>query len=400
MNPSLQRTIGLLIAPYSENNRGIIQGVLNYVRTHHDLRVDQRKALPHLPWNELSSWQGHGVIAMAHTRHHVRALLRKGLPAINVSSQVKDRQIPSVHADDELMGQLAAEELLAAGLSRFAFVGRMAWPNHENRCKGFQGALAKNNHSCTTINIQVLDWTMEGTEQIEVDIPQLAKKLARLPMPVGIAAGNDLFAYAIADACKEIGAQVPFDVAIVGNGNLRLVCESTDPPLSSVAHGSEQIGFEAAHILHRMIKGDASASKTHLKLPPEGVVQRRSTDFFAVDDPLVLKALRIIKGQVGERLTTSYLAQEVGVSRRLLNTRFQHAIGHSPGEEIRKARLRKAKSLLTNGVQTIEEISFQCGFENASGFVRSFRNEIGVTPGQYRRKLRATSAKSTRADSD
>jgi LacI family transcriptional regulator len=347
----------------------------------------------------LSSWQGNGLIAMAHTRQHVRSLLRKDLPAVNVSSQVKDHLIPSVHADDELMGQLAAEELLAAGLRRFAFVGHMAWPNHENRCKGFRQTLAEHGLECSTINLQVIDWTMEGTEQIEVNIPQLAKRLSKLHAPVGIAAGNDLFAYAIADACKEIGAQVPFDVAIVGNGNLRLVCESTDPPLSSIAHGSEQIGFEAASILHRIMKGEKLPQDLHLKLPPEGVVQRRSTDFFAVDDQLVLKALRIIKSQLSERLTTSHLAKELSVSRRLLNTRFRNAIGHSPGEEIRKARLRKAKSLLSHGTQTIEEISFECGFENASGFVRSFRTEIGITPGHYRKKLQAVANRMSRKES-
>ncbi|QDS99292.1 AraC family transcriptional regulator [Adhaeretor mobilis] len=389
MNNKTRRSIGLLVAPSSENNRGIIQGVLNYIRENPDLKVDQRKALPNLAWKELPEWTGDGLIAMAHTRQYVRMLRRKGLPAVNVSSQVNDSRIPRVHADDHAMGRLAAEEFLAAGLRHFGFVGHMKWPNHENRRVGFSETLAANDFECATINIRMVEWIFEGTEQIEVDIPKLAKRLAKLKTPVGMAAGNDLFAYAISEACKLNKAQVPFDVAIIGNGNLRLVCDSTDPPLSSVAHGAERIGFEAAALLDKMMQGQGNAEQD-LVLPPKGIVQRRSTDFFAVEDQLVLKALRLIRSHIGEPFTTIELAHDLAISRRMLTTRFRKALGHSPGEEIRRAKLRKAKDLLTSGNQSVEAVGHACGFENSSGFVRFFRSVMGVPPGQYRRNYLAS----------
>lgn len=385
MEYSKQKTIGLLIAPSSENNRGIIQGVLNYVRGKPAIRVDQRKALPHLPWNELAEWRGNGLIAMAHTEEYVRMVLEKGLPSVNVSSQVSDARLPSVHADDEEMGQMAAEELIATGLRQFAFVGEMAWPNHRNRCEGFRHALSRAGFTCTMINIRMTEWTHEGAEQIEVDMPSLATEIAALPTPVGIAAGNDLFAYSLAEACKLTGAQIPDDVSIIGNGNLRLVCDSTDPPLSSVAHGADRIGFEAAQLLDELMQGKSLSNGLHRQLPAKGVVQRRSTDFFAVDDPLILRALRFIRSQVGENLTTARLAHDLGVSRRQLSGQFRDVLGHSPGEEIRRARLSKAKLLLRDSDHSVEDVGYACGFENPSGFVRFFRNAMGITPGRYRR---------------
>jgi AraC-like DNA-binding protein len=49
-------------------------------------------------------------------------------------------------------------------------------------------------------------------------------------------------------------------------------------------------------------------------------------------------------------------------------------------------RLRKACHLLDYTGLTAKEISYQCGWQDASFFSRVFRRHIGMTPIQYRQR--------------
>ena len=64
-----------------------------------------------------------------------------------------------------------------------------------------------------------------------------------------------------------------------------------NPPLSSVILDHELMGYRAAELLDRMMKGK-KYSKKPIMIPPRGVVARRSTDVVAIDDPLTAKAVR------------------------------------------------------------------------------------------------------------
>lgn len=59
----------------------------------------------------------------------------------------------------------------------------------------------------------------------------------------------------------------------------------------------------------------------------------------------------------------------------------------SPGRWLREQRLLLAKSKLKTSKNTIREIAFDCGFNNASHFSRVFKAQFTVSPTHYRNRM-------------
>jgi LacI family transcriptional regulator len=175
-------------------------------------------------------------------------------------------------------------------------------------------------------------------------------------------------------------------MAVVGVNNFELLCETIQPPLTSISQQGERTGFEAARLLTRILDGEVDDVE-HLRLPPGELIERRSTDFLAVDDPDVAWAMRFIRDNAAEPITVDDVLRHVAVSRRTLDKRFIEAIGHVPAQEIRLTRLRRAQNLLANTRERIVSVAMQSGFRSASGFDRAFREHTGMTPRQYRRRF-------------
>ncbi|WP_425060114.1 helix-turn-helix transcriptional regulator [Sporomusa carbonis] len=57
-----------------------------------------------------------------------------------------------------------------------------------------------------------------------------------------------------------------------------------------------------------------------------------------------------------------------------------------------KVRIDRAKLLLRNPEQTVVRVAAAAGYQDASYFCRFFRQEAGMTPNQYRAKLKNSNA--------
>lgn len=68
---------------------------------------------------------------------------------------------------------------------------------------------------------------------------------------------------------------------------------------------------------------------------------------------------------------------------------FKQQYGKSPMAYIRELRLAMAQELLTNTGYTLLQIAQQIGYANQETLTRLFRKEIGITPGEYRKKYRS-----------
>ena len=72
---------------------------------------------------------------------------------------------------------------------------------------------------------------------------------------------------------------------------------------------------------------------------------------------------------------------------RTLARRFRAATGYSPIEYVQTLRLEEAKQMLETSSTTIEDISIDVGYEDASHFRRLFKRKTGITPARYRQKF-------------
>ena len=84
---------------------------------------------------------------------------------------------------------------------------------------------------------------------------QLSAWLQSLEKPVGLMACYDVRARHVLTVCQELGLLVPEDVAVIGVDNDELMCELTNPPLSSIEQGARTIGYQAAALLDQLMAG-------------------------------------------------------------------------------------------------------------------------------------------------
>src|SRR5213079_3023715 len=104
----------------------------------------------------------------------------------------------------------------------------------------------------------------------------IRQHLIKLPRPLAVFAANDFQAAEVARVCVRNGIAIPDDIALLGVDNDDLLCTTWRPPVSSVKLPFERVGFEAAMMMDKMLKGKPVPKKAVL-LPPVGVVTRPSS---------------------------------------------------------------------------------------------------------------------------
>jgi AraC-like DNA-binding protein len=65
---------------------------------------------------------------------------------------------------------------------------------------------------------------------------------------------------------------------------------------------------------------------------------------------------------------------------------FNHVTGVTPHQYVLRARLRAAALRLVRESGRVLDIALDCGFGDLSNFIRAFRTEFGVSPGQFRQR--------------
>jgi LacI family transcriptional regulator len=207
--------------------------------------------------------------------------------------------------------------------------------------------------------------------------------------PLGLMACNDVCGRQILQACVTAELRVPDDVAVVGVDNDELICELSDPPLSSVALDVERAGYESAQLLDGLMSGRIKRGYA-VHVEPTHVVTRRSSDVIAQDDRLMVRALRFIRDHFAQGITVSDVAEEVGTSRRTLERHFSAGIGRSILSEIARCRIERAKELLSETEVSCYSVASEVGFKSLKTFNRTFYRREGVTPQGFRRMARKT----------
>lgn len=110
----------------------------------------------------------------------------------------------------------------------------------------------------------------------------------------------------------------------------------------------------------------------------------RALGFTRVADLRLRRAVFLIEQSLVRPVSTEWLARQVNISTRQLTRLFRQEFNTSPSEFIRTARLRYGRWLLKNSAESVTEIALGTGFSDCAHFIRAFRQQYGVTPGDYR----------------
>jgi LacI family transcriptional regulator len=297
--------------------------------------------------------------------------------------------LPGVGIDNQAVVRLAFEHLATCGFKHFGFCGP---PQRRNAWMDLRRELFRRMVHDAGLACHDFETMQGGASNVWEDEQELiATWILKLPKPIGIMASNDDRGQQVLDACRRVNVLVPEDVAVIGVDNDEILCNLSSPPLSSVDINTQQVGYEAAALLERMMAG-RSAPERPLLLSPHGVVARESTDVLATEDRELAAAIRHIREHACEGLRLKDAAKWTPLSRRELERRMRKLIGRSPKEEITRVRLERAKLLLTETNLAAAVIAEKCGFEEPKYFSQVFHAKVGLPPGAYRRsaKLDAT----------
>lgn len=378
---SRRPAVALLIETSNRYARGLLEGIVHYVRAHDSWSIwlpEQRRGEP--PPRQLARWQGDGVIARIETAEIARALERRRLPVVDVSAARPLTTVPWVETDDAAIARMAAEHLFERGFRRLAFVGEPQFNWSRYREAEFLRCCAASGVTCDVYDAKP---SRRGTGHRLSESQRLTQWLRSLEYPVGVFASYDIKAQQVLDGCRELGLAVPEQVAVLGVDNDPLLCNLCTPSLSSIMPDTLQTGALAAELLDRMLRGEHVPPQAYL-IPPLGIVTRHSTDILAIEDPEVAAALRCIRERSREGIDVSDLLREIPVSRRVLEAKFRKLVGRTPHAEIMRVRLQRVRQLLVETDLAIGEIAARSGFRHAEYLTVVFRRELGTTPTDYR----------------
>ena len=367
----------------------IVQGVLRYAGNR-NWRIERKRGLPVLFWEDLRGWRGDGLIAQAITPRHIGMMRAASIPAVNISSATEQRGGAKVCVDNQAIGQLAAEHLLGLGHRQVAVVGIRHRRFSEQRAESFKAHVVKGGAAACQLH-----WLREkrgarlSPEGATLNAAAIEKLVAALPRPVGVFAVNDAIAQALVDACLSLGVRVPDEVSVIGVDNSRLLCETVRPTVSSIDPNLQQVGFAAAQLLEQMMAGRA-VPDAELAIPPRGVVVRESTQVLAIDDPDVVRAVRYIQQNAHRPIGVGDVVRATACSRRPLEIRFKRLRGQTILTEIHHARIELAKNLLLDTDIPVTALYSDCGFNSYERFHAEFRRQVGQPASAFRARFRST----------
>lgn len=106
------------------------------------------------------------------------------------------------------------------------------------------------------------------------------------------------------------------------------------------------------------------------------------------DGERIKTMLSHIHENYGNDLTVSHIAAAAAVSESECLRCFRTAIGSTPIQYLKRYRLQQAACLMISTGKKFSDIAQQCGFQDMSYFTKSFREQMGCTPSDYRKAKR------------
>lgn len=337
-----------------------------------------------------SQWDGDGIIAHVNSageKDLISLLRRAKVPVVNLGAFNASLIAARVLPDNLRIGEMGAEHLLNRGFYNLGFYRLTSSPVVLERMEGFRKAVQAAGKKFHEINCETAVGGRGELVQNRMLLTKLSAQLKKLPKPLAVMAQHDGEANDVCRACLAAGLRIPDDVAVIGVDNDPIYSQFGPVPLSSVDSNRRLVAYRAAELLDRILDGERWIEKT-VRIEPEGVVVRESTDILAVGDAHVSKALRYISENYTTGITVDDIVQHSGISRRGLYSRFEQIVGHPIYEELMRQRLDRAKHMLRDSDQKLQFIADECGLGDAERLSKSFKRYCGLSPLEYRQDHR------------
>jgi LacI family transcriptional regulator len=333
-----------------------------------------------IPWG----WEGDGILAWLGAGDDLAEFVRQARkPTVDFSFRRPHLKFARVLEDHTHAASLVAEHFLSRGFRHFAFYSDTDNWSYEERGQGFIEALKRSGNECIWLRWHKSPEYRDDREQWQRKRRWLVTQLKALPKPLGVFAANDDQALDVLESCESAGLAVPEQVAIVGAENNLLAVETMPTPISSVDTNLETLGYRGAALLDDLMRG-RKPPREPIRVPAAGIVTRKSSDLLAIAHKGVANSLRFIWEHAHQPISVKDLVEVAAMSRRGLHKAFVENIGRTPGQELQRVRIERAKRLLSQSDHKIEVLARMCGYQNPNSFCVAFKQATGLSPKQFR----------------
>lgn len=293
-----------------------------------------------------------------------------------VTNRVPPDEIHAVINDDFAIGQAAARHLVLRGCRSLVFAGTPSLHFAFERLAGFRELAGG-----FGLPVHVL-WRSTETFAFE----HARVRLEMLPRPIGLFGATDGDALSVREVLlREPGLRLPGDVYLLGCDNTGAFPGEGSEDLSSVEPDVFCLGWKGVERAVRIVM-EPDLETSVERIPPLGVVERRSSRAGEFTDVLVQRSLEIIQESLADGINVASLVDELPVSRRRFEQRFLAAIGMSPAAYLRRERFKRARHAILEGDAPLADIAREVGLADQRRLTLLFEEMIGTPPSALRRR--------------
>lgn len=162
--------------------------------------------------------------------------------------------------------------------------------------------------------------------------------------------------------CQVENIPIPEDISLLGVDNDELLCQISDPQISSIALNVEKGGYRLGKMMDKQ---------------------------FSSKDPYVDTLIKYIDDNFDQCITTDQILAQIPLSRRSIEIRFKREINAMTiYKYLTNCRMQLFAQLLATTDLSLLEIADRCGSLDYPNISRTFKRFFGCAPKEYRQKKR------------
>ena len=369
--------VALLVETSKEYGRELVKGIHAYEARHGPWLVNavvRGYEDPEPAWLG-AMWNGAGIITRSRSIRRCLQAHERGIPVVDLRYYQDRRRtpFPRIDTSQEQIVSLAVRHLGQRGFTHLGFVGITGVRWSRDRESAFRTEVSGRGHEAHTVRVLLPEQNRD-----------IAAWIRELPRPVGLLCANDEVGLHVLRICKQLELAIPGEVGVLGIDNDELLCEVANPKLSSIDQGAYRVGFEAAKLLDKMMRGGEVPADSLQLLDPIGVVTRSSTREGAIENRTLAVAIQFMESVGWSGITVDEVARTAHCSRRTLERLFQRHYDCTVFDMLNRNRLQHLKRLLLQSDASIQSLAEPLGFSNGSALSRYFKQQEGMSPSEFR----------------
>lgn len=370
----------LLIDCASEFDRRLLRGIMRYSKENgpwqfYRIPSDFQWNMDREAWiaEWAKTWKADAIIGRWDEAKSVM-LDSLDIPIVLQNNITRSDVYSNLTGDYEMTGRMAARYFSRRFFVNYAFYGikNIIWS--EERCRGFQE------------EVELLGgrfYSYKADPEDSFPREDVAAWIEKLPKPVALFCCDDAHALFVSETCIMSGVNIPEEVILLGVDNDELLCNISDPPISSIELDVEHGGYMTCKMLHEMVLRHCE-KPFNVVVNPLGIIERESTLRYNISDPEVENLVKYIDDNYNREFDLHKVFEIVPLSRRSIEMRFKKAMGTTVYQYVIKKRIDHLAHLLVTTDRPVADITYEVGFRDCFNIARVFRKHKGCSPLEYR----------------